>query len=200
MLRTYLIQLLFFLLHGKLAPLGPLFPPLSLFLGFFLIRDPKTPLPTRSGLQQEEREHEGPWQTLRCWKIPSGLKEPFRKGSVDLSPRQGWAPNSTRDTATPGLYAHEDLCSELSQGSLSVHSPLNHANHCCSPPRLSPDCNLCPPREKPVKATQVCGGPNLGGGTKELPGQGTSKLCAPHECLQLSDSSSAGAARKADLH
>lgn len=75
---TYLIQVLLFFLHSKLAPLRPLFPPLSLFLSFFFVRDSKSPLPTLSSLQQEEREYEeGPCQSLKCRKIPPGLKELF---------------------------------------------------------------------------------------------------------------------------
>lgn len=75
---TYLIQVLLFLLHCKLAPLRPLSPPLSLFLSFFFVRDPKSPLATRSGLQREERECEKELcQPLKCRKVPPDLKELF---------------------------------------------------------------------------------------------------------------------------
>lgn len=129
-LRTYLTQVLLFLLHSQLAPLGPLLPLLSLFLCVFLIRDPEAPLPTGSGLLQKQQECEGLFQPLRCWKSPCGLKEPFREGPVGLCAHQSWAPNTTRDMATPRPNTHEDLCSK--QGPL-VHTSRSHTHHCCAP-------------------------------------------------------------------
>lgn len=51
---TYLIQVLLFLLHSNFAPFGLLLPPLRLFLSLFLVRDLKSPLPSRGGLEQKK--------------------------------------------------------------------------------------------------------------------------------------------------
>lgn len=71
---TYLTQVLLFLLHSDLAPLGSLPPLHSLFFSFLLIRGIDSPLPTMSGLEQEGEE-EQPCQSLVCVKLLSGLKE-----------------------------------------------------------------------------------------------------------------------------
>ena len=131
-LRTYLIQVLLFLLHSKLAPLGPLLPLLSLFLCFFLIRDPEAPLPTRSGLLQKQQECEGLFQPLKCWKSPCGLKEPLREGPVGLCVHQGRAPNTTRDMATPTRTSAQSC----GRKGLSAHTSLSHTRHCC--PQAAP--------------------------------------------------------------
>lgn len=74
-LKPYLIGFLLFLFHSKLAPFTPLLPPLSLFLSFLLIRDPKTPLTTSGSLEQEESgDMKGPIQPSTYRKISHGLK------------------------------------------------------------------------------------------------------------------------------
>lgn len=110
---TYLIQVLLFLLHCKLAPLRPLFPPLSLFLSFFFLRDPKSPLATRSGLQREERECEkGLSQPLKCRKVPPDLKELFQLACFSVPP--GLSPPTLLSMQQPpDSCAHKELCSKL---------------------------------------------------------------------------------------